>query len=209
MAAFSKELLDPKECVMLIIDHQPQMFFGVESTQRTAVMNNIVGLAKAMKVFEVPVIFSTIEAKTFSGPLYCALQNVFPDLVPIDRTNINAWEDKNVLKEVEKTKRKKLIIAGLWTEACVCFPALCAKSDGFDVYAVTDASAGATKEAHDMAIQRMIGAQVKPLTWAQVLLEFQRDWSHKKTYQQVMDIIKTHAGAYGLGVEYAEAMLPQ
>lgn len=209
MRQFSKVLLDPDDCVMLIIDEQPQMFFGVESTSRATIMNNVVGLAKAAKIFQVPLVLSTIEADTFSGQLYSALQNVYPQLMPIDRTNINSWEDQNVVKAVEKTKRKKLIIAGLWTEACVTFPALCAKSDGYDVYVVTDASGGATKEAHDMAIQRMLQAQIKTITWAQLMLEFQRDWNNKETYQQVMDVVKTHAGAYGLGVEYAETMLPQ
>lgn len=201
-------LLDPEKVTIMIIDEQPQMFFGVQNAPRTEVANNIVGLAKTAKVFNVPCILSTVTAKTFAGNMYSKIQQVYPDVIPIDRTNLNAWEDTNVKTAVEGTGRKILIMAGLWTEACVCFPALSAIQDGYEVYAVTDASGGASEEAHNIAVMRMVQAGVKPVTWLQVLLEFQRDWNNKETYTPVMDIIKEHGGAYGIGVEYAETMLP-
>ena len=137
------------------------------------------------------------------------IQAVYPQATPIDRTAINCWEDQNLKKAVEGTGRKKLILAGLWTEACVTYPALSALEDGYEVYVVADACGGATKEAHDLAMLRMIQAGVKPVTWQQVMLEFQRDWANKDTYAAVMAIIKEHSGAYGLGVEYSETMLPK
>ncbi|MDR1615611.1 MAG: hydrolase [Syntrophomonadaceae bacterium] len=209
MRNYPNVLLDPAEIALCIIDEQPEMFFGVESIERMPVMNAIVGLAKTAKVFKIPVIFSTVEAKTFSGPLYSKLQSVFPNQTPIDRTCLNAWEDMNFKKAVEAAGKKKIMIAGLWTEVCVTLPALSAKSEGYDVYIVADASAGASKEAHDISIQRMIQAGVKPVTWQASLLEMQRDWANKTTYDPVIQIITEHGGVYGLGLEYAKAMVPQ
>ncbi|MCL1866457.1 MAG: hydrolase [Oscillospiraceae bacterium] len=209
MRNYNKCLLDPEQSVVAIIDHQPQMYFGVESHCRTGIENSVTGLAKAAQLFAVPCILTTVEAQSFSGYLYSKVQDVFPQTAPIDRTCINAWEDANFKKAVEGTKRKTVILAGLWTEACVLFPALAMKHDGYDVYAVTDACGGATKEAHDMAVLRMTGAGVKPVTWMQVMLEWQRDWSNKETYDGVLAVVKEHGGAYGLGVEYAETMISQ
>ncbi len=209
MREYKKSLLDPQDVVFLLIDHEPQMFFGVESTSRTAVLNAVTGLAKTAQAFQIPIILSTVEANTFSGPLVSKVQSVYPDITPIDRTTLNAWEDKNFNKAVKDTKRKKLVIAGLWTEVCVTLPALAALEDGYEVYFVADASAGSSKEAHQMAIQRMIQAGAKPLTWMAALLELQRDWANKETYQAVTAIVQDHGGAYGLGLEYANTMIPK
>lgn len=203
----SLELLTPANCAVILIDHQPQMFFGVESANRETILNNVVGLAKAAKIFKVPTILTTVAAKTFSGPLVPQLQAVFPDQVPIDRTSMNSWEDKNLVAAVKKTKRKKLVIAALWTEVCLAFPAISAIQAGYDVYAVVDASGATTLEAHNMAIQRMIQCGVVPVTWIQILCELQRDWARQETYAPVMKLAKEHAGAYGVGIFYAESML--
>ena len=207
MRNYPNALLDPTQCAVLIIDHEPQMYFGVESAPRCSIENSVTGLAKAAQLFGVPCILSTVTAQTFSGPTAAKVQSVYPQVLPIDRTAINAWEDANFKKAVEGTKRKKVVIAGLWTEACVAFPALCMLEDGYDVYVAADACGGASKAAHDMAILRMTQAGVKPMTWMQVMLEWQRDWNNKETYNGVMTIVKEHGGAYGLGVEYSESML--
>ena len=207
MRNYQECLLDPEQSVVMIIDHEPQMYFGVESHHRYAIENNVTGLARAAQLFNVPCILTTVTAQTFSGFSYSKVQAVYPQTAPIDRTCINAWEDQNLKKAVEGTKRKKAVISGLWTEVCVLFPALCMMKDGYEVYVVTDACGGASKEAHDMAVLRMTQAGVKPVTWMQVMLEWQRDWNNKDTYNGVMAIVKEHGGAYGLGVEYAETML--
>lgn len=209
MRAYQQCLLNPTQAAIAIIDHQPQMYFGIESNRRGCVLNNTIALAKAAQVFGVPCVLTTVAANSFSGYLAAKIQQVYPNVTPIDRTTINAWEDANFKKAVEGTGRKKLILAGLWTEACVTYPALSAKQDGYEVFVVTDACAGASKEAHDMAVLRMTQAGVIPVTWQQVMLEFQRDWNNKDTYDQVMAIVKEFSGAYGLGVEYSETMLPK
>jgi nicotinamidase-related amidase len=174
---------------------------------RESVENSVVGLAKSAKLFNVPVVLTTVAAQSFSGFLIQKLQDTFPGAAPIDRTSINSWEDANLKKAVEQTGKKKIIIAGLWTEACVLFPALCMMSEGYELFVVTDASAGASKAAHKSAISRMCQSGAHMVTWMQVCLEWQRDWSDKTTYQGVMDIMKEHGGAYGFGIEYAESML--
>ena len=202
-----RELLNPQNCVVIFIDHQPQMTFGVTSIDRQALTNNVVGLAKAAKVFQVPVILTSVETKSFSGYIWPQLLEVFPGQAPIERTSMNSWEDAALVAAVEQTGRKKLVLAGLWTEVCIVFPALHALAAGYEVYVVEDACGGTSVAAHTAAMQRLIQAGAVPVTWLQVLLEFQRDWARRDTYDAVIGIVKQHAGAYGAGVEYAYTMV--
>ena len=203
----AKSLLTPDNCALLMIDFQPQMFFGIQSIDRQTLINNAVGLAKSAKVFRVPTILTTVAAESFSGPNLPQLQEVFPDKKPIDRTNMNAWEDENVVAAFEKTNRKKLLLAGLWTEVCIAYPALSAMEEGYEVYFVADACGDVSVTAHDMAVRRMVQAGAVPMNWLQVLLELQRDWARQETYEAVINVVKEHAGAYGQGAVYAQAML--
>ncbi|MNJ67828.1 nicotinamidase/pyrazinamidase [compost metagenome] len=120
---------------------------------------------------------------------------------------MNSWEDEAFVAAVKATGRKKLVMAALWTEVCLTFPALEAIEAGYEVYIVTDASGGTSQEAHDMAVQRMIQAGAIPVTWQQVLLEYQRDWSKRESYDAVMELVREHSGAYGMGVDYAYTMV--
>ena len=213
MAAFtgkggpSSRLLTPHNSMLLLIDHQPQMAFASHSIDVQLLINNVTGLAKSAKIFNVPVVLTTVAAKSFSGPLFPGVQEVYSSQAPIDRTTMNCWEDPKVVEAVKRTDRKKLIMAALWTEVCLATAALSALDDGYEVYIVTDASAGVTVEAHEMAIQRMIQAGAVPTTWLQVLLEWQRDWARQETYDAVLNVAKEHAGGYGLGINYAKTML--
>lgn len=200
-------LLTPENATVIFIDHQPQMTFGVTSIDRQTLINNTLILAKAAKVFNVPTILTTVETQSFSGYMWPQLLEIFPGQEPIERTSMNSWEDANFVAEVERIGRKKLVIAALWTEVCLTFPAIQALEAGYEVYAVEDASGGTTVAAHTMAMQRMIQAGVVPVTALQVLLEFQRDWARRETYDAVIDIVKEHTGAYGVGVEYAYTMV--
>ncbi|KMZ40820.1 MULTISPECIES: hydrolase [Bacillales] len=200
------DLLTADNSAIILVDHQPQMLFGVQSADRQTIINNTVGLAKTAKVFNAPIILTTVAAETFSGPIHPHIQEVFPDHKPIDRTTMNSWEDENFVEAVKKTGRKKLIMAALWTEVCLAFPVIAAIKDGYEVYIVTDASGGTTTEAHNMSIQRMIQAGAIPVTWQAVLLEYQRDWAREETYEAVMSIVMEHSGAYGAGVVYAQTM---
>jgi nicotinamidase-related amidase len=201
------ELLNPQNCAVIFIDHQPQMTFGVTSIDRQALTNNVVGLAKAAKVFQVPVILTSVETKSFSGYIWPQLLEALPGQEPIERTSMNSWEDARFVAAVERTGRKKLVMAGLWTEVCIVFPALQALAAGYEVYVVEDACGGTSVAAHTAAMQRLIQAGVVPVTWLQVLLEFQRDWARRDTYDAVISLVKQHAGAYGAGVEYAYTMV--
>jgi nicotinamidase-related amidase len=193
--------------MLLLIDHQPQMAFATHSIDGQTLVNNVTGLAKSARVFGVPTILTTVAAESFSGPIFPPVQAVFPDFKPIDRTTMNSWEDRNVVEAVARTGRRKLVMAALWTEVCLATAALSAIDDGFEVYIVTDASGGVTLEAHETAVQRMIQAGAVPMTWLQVLLEWQRDWARQETYDAVMAVAKEHGGAYGLGIGYAKVMI--
>jgi len=200
-------LLTPENCTMIFIDHQPQMTFGVANIDRQLLQNNVLGLAKSAKVFDIPTILTTVETKSFSGPMWPQLLDIFPKQNPIERTSMNSWEDDAFLAEVKRIGRKKLVIAALWTEICLAFPAIQAMEAGYEVYAVADASGGTSQMAHDMAMQRVVQAGAVPMTWVQVLLEWQRDWARKESYDAVINIVKEHCGAYGQGVEYAYTMV--
>jgi nicotinamidase-related amidase len=155
----------------------------------------------------VPTILTAVETQSFSGYVWPELLAIFPNLKPIERSSMNSWEDAKFVEAVKKTGKKKLVIAALWTEVCLLFPALQALAEGYEVYAVVDASGGTSPVAHDSAVQRMVQAGVIPVTWQQVMLEYQRDWARKETYDAVINIVKQHSGAYGMGVEYAYTMV--
>src|SRR3954451_7491204 len=202
-----KGLLTPDNCVVAIIDLQPQMLFGVANFDRQTIINNNVALSKAARVFGVPVVLSTVETKSFSGNMWPQIQAIFPKQEPIERSSMNSWDDKNFVAAVEKTGRKKIVLTGLWTETCVALATIQAIYDGYDVHVVEDCCGDVSQLAHDNAMKRVIQAGAKPVTALSVMLEWQRDWAHKETYDAVMDIVKTHFGAYGVGVEYAYTMV--
>jgi nicotinamidase-related amidase len=202
-----KGLLTPDNCVVAIIDLQPQMLFGVTNFDRQTIINNNVALLKATRVFDVPVVLSTVETKSFSGNMWPQIQAIYPDRTPIERSSMNSWDDKNFVAAIEKSGKKKILLAGLWTETCITLPTIQAIHDGYEIYVVEDCCGDLTQLAHDNAMKRVIQAGAKPVTAVMVMLEWQRDWALKDTYDAVMDIVKTHCGAYGIGVEYAYTMV--
>ena len=202
------DVLTPHNSQMIFIDHQPQMAFGVQSIDRQVLKNNTVALAKAAKVFNIPTVITTVETQAFSGHTYPELLDVFPGQKILERSSMNSWDDQKVRDALKASGRKKVVVAGLWTEVCNNSFALCAMAEGdYEIYMVADASGGTSKEAHDYAMQRMIQAGVVPVTWQQVMLEWQRDWANRDTYDAVMAIVREHSGAYGMGVDYAYTML--
>ncbi|GGC85910.1 hydrolase [Undibacterium terreum] len=204
------ELLTPKNCQVIFIDQQPQMAFGVVSIDRQTLKNNVVGLAKAAKAFGIPTTITTVETQGFSGPTYPELLDVFPGKEILERSSMNSWDDQKVRNALANNGRKKVVVSGLWTEVCNNSFALSAMQEGgYEIYMVADASGGTSVEAHDFAMQRMIQVGVIPVTWQQVMLEWQRDWARKETYDAVMAIVREHSGAYGMGVDYAYTMVHQ
>src|SRR5712691_4146021 len=202
-----KGLLTPDNCVVTLIDLQPQMLFGVANFDRQSIINNNVALSKAARVFDVPVVLSTVETKSFSGNMWPQIQAVFPKQTPIERTTMNSWDDENFVGAVKKSGRKKIVLSGLWTETCVALPTIQAMHDGYEVYVVEDCCGDVSQLAHDNAMKRVVQAGARPVTALSVMLEWQRDWAARDTYDAVMDIVKTHFGAYGMGVEYAYTMV--
>src|SRR3989440_12869303 len=124
-------LLTPKDSVLLLIDHHPFQFANLHSHEPTMVVNNVIGLAKAAKLFGVPTILTTVLEER-GGLLIKGLQDVFPEQKPINRTWINTWQDPRVVEAVKRTGRKKVVMAVLWTEVCLAMPADQAQGVGDD-----------------------------------------------------------------------------
>lgn len=202
------EVLTPQNCQVIFIDQQPQMAFGVQSIDKQTLKNNVVGLAKAAKIFNIPTTITTVETTSFSGYTYPELLDVFSGQAVLERTSMNSWDDQKVRDALAKNGKKKVVVSGLWTEVCNNTFALSAMDEGdYEIYMVADASGGTSKEAHDYAMQRMVQAGVVPVTWQQVLLEWQRDWARRESYDAVMALVKQHSGGYGMGVDYAYTMV--
>jgi nicotinamidase-related amidase len=201
-------LLTPEESVLLLIDHQPFQLANVNSHEPTMVINNTVGLAKTAKVFDVPVILTTVlEAR--GGKIFQGIQDVFPDNKPIDRLFINSWQDANVVAAVKATQRKKLVIASLWTEMCLAMPAIQAQGEGYDVYVVTDASGGVSPESHEMAVRRMVQAGIVPITWMGLTGEWQRDYAREKTLPELVKVVLEHGGGSGVAYLWEQQLLAE
>jgi nicotinamidase-related amidase len=198
-------LLRPEDSILVLIDHQPYQFTNLNSHDPQTVINNVVGLAKAAKVFNVPTILTTVIEER-GGYLIKALQDVFPEQRPIDRTFINTWEDPNGTSIVKKSGRKQLILAALWTEICLAMPAIQALGEGYEVFIVTDASGGVSAESHDMAVRRLVQAGAVPITWVAVMSEWQRDWA-RDTADALTDIVVEHGGASGVAYAWEQQLL--
>jgi nicotinamidase-related amidase len=196
------KLINAENSAFIFIDHQPQMSFGVTNIDRQLLKNNTLALAKTARLFNIPTILTAVETESFSGYIWPELLDVLKQ-DPVERTSMNSWDSENFVKAVKATGRKKLVMAALWTEACLIFPVLCALEEGYEVYIVTDASGGTSEEAHNAAVRRMEQAGAHSLTVIQTLLEVQRDWAKRDSYNGVMEIVREHFGAYGMGVDYA------
>jgi nicotinamidase-related amidase len=199
-------LLTPDNCVLLLIDHQPFQFAGLRSHDTQTIINNVVGLARSAKLFNVPTLLTTVVEER-GGYLLKQLQDVFPEQKPINRTFINTWEDTRVVEWVKQTGRKKIVMAALWTEICLAMPVIQALGEGYEVYIVTDASGGVTVEAHEMAIQRMIQAGAVPLTWTVFASELQRDWARTDTVPGLARLLVDYMGVVGTSFTWEQQLL--
>jgi nicotinamidase-related amidase len=184
------QLLTPQNSAMIIIDYQLVQIGSIASMDRRTLVSNIVAVARIAKLYSLPIVLSTVNVKTgLNQPTIHQLEELFPTVESFDRTTINAWEDVDFIKAVKATGRKKLIMAALWTEACLTFPALDALRDGYEVYPVVDAVGGTSPEAHRAALERIIQAGAKPLSWIQLVCELQRDWLRKETVPEFANIL--------------------
>ena len=210
MQAFPKvgleALLTPDNCVVVLIDHQPFQLANVNSHEPTMVINNTIGLAMTAKAYGIPTILTTVTEER-GGQIFKGIQDIFPDQKTINRTYINAWEDQRVVEAVKKTGRRKIAFAALWTEMCLAMPAIQAMGEGYDVYVVTDASAGVSVEAHDMAIRRLVAAGAQPITWLGMAGELQRDWARTQYLGDVAKIFAERGGATGSALAWEMQLL--
>jgi nicotinamidase-related amidase len=197
------EMLTPQNCAVALIDYQPAMYQGVQSHDRLVPFNNVQAVAKAAKLFGIPTIISTVAAETFSGPFMPEITELFPKNPIIDRTSMNAWLDPNFRKAVHETGRKRIVCAGLWTEACVMFVALDMLKEGFEIFVPADACGDLSVEAHNRSMDRLVQAGAIPITSLQLVFELQQDWARQETYEGVMDILRAHS-PYGIQVRFSK-----
>jgi nicotinamidase-related amidase len=183
-------LLTPKNSAFLIIDYQPLQVSSIASMDRRTLVTNIVAVAKAAKLYALPIVLSTVNVKTGANePTIHQVAEVLAGIEAFDRTTINAWEDEQFVTAVKVTGRKKLIMTALWTEVCLSFPALDALREGYEIYPVVDAVGGTSVEAHRAALERIVQAGAQPTSWVQLLCELQRDWSRTETAQPFAEIL--------------------
>ncbi|UEX79616.1 hydrolase [Spiribacter halobius] len=203
MAHPMHEQLSPQNCALALIDFQPAMYQGVYSHDRLALMHNVQILAKTARLFDVPVTLSTVAQDSFAGPFMPEVTELFPQAEVIDRTSINSWLDPNFRRAVEATGRKRIVVAGLWTEACVMFPTLEMLAAGYQVHVPADACGDVSPEAHERAVQRLVQAGAVPMNALQFTFELQQDWARQETYDGVMEILKAHT-PYGIQVRFSK-----
>jgi nicotinamidase-related amidase len=212
MSSTDKGLLTPDNCAVIFIDYQPPMFFGGTDTDWEALLKNALVLGRAARMFGVPVILTSMESAEFEAAVAPQLRALFPDQAVIQRSSMNAWDDPGFVAAVRKTGRRNVLLAGLWSEACLAFPALQMLEEGYGVYAVKDASRGADPTAQDTALRRVEQAGGVSVTALQVLLEFQRDWGRPEHREEVRAIVRERCGSASprarrsaMGVYYAPA----
>ncbi|ATD67778.1 hydrolase [Luteimonas chenhongjianii] len=193
-------LLTPDNHALIMIDHQYLQLLSVRSHTVEEVVSNAVITARTAKIFDVPTLFTTAFAER--QELIKEIQVIDPEQVPIDRTGLNSWDDQRVVDWVEATGKKKLVMAGLWTEVCLAMPVLSSLAAGYEVYIVTDASGGSSPEAHERAVQRMIQAGARPITSLAYLSELQRDWKYESTATDVVNLAVEMGTASGHGLRW-------
>jgi nicotinamidase-related amidase len=200
-------LLTPQNCAVAFIDHQPQMLFGVASMDRSALVNNMLLLAKAAREYQVPTVLTAVETEGFSGYMLPQLLDVYEGQEIVERSSMNSWDDLGFRGAIEATGRRNILLSGLWTEVCIAWPTIEMIAAGYNLYIVEDACGGTSVAAHEAALSRMVQAGAVRLTTLPAVLEFQRDWADHTHYDALMKLIREHAGAYGAGVEYAYTMV--
>ena len=201
------QLMTPADCAVVFADQQAGLAFAVQSIDRQVLLNNSIALARTAGVFSLPVVATTSASKVYSGPLMPALQSAMPDVVAIERRSMNVWEDEAARTAIKNTGRRRLIVSGLLTEACISFFVLSALADGFEVFVVADACGGASEYGHELALRRMTARGAQLTSWLQVLLELQRDWTRRETYAGARAIVESNGGGYGIGLAYSRDMI--
>lgn len=189
------EELTPDNCAILLIDHQAGLFLGVHSIDQQVLKNNSIALAKAAKAMDIPTIITTSSAVGPNGPTIPEIINLFPGQPIHDRSPINLWNDETSREAIQATGRKKLIMAAITTDVCLLFPALAALKEGYDVYAVLDASGTWSEKAELATALRLQQAGAICTNWISVAaeLKYSEDMEHTDAVNKVFG---EHMGLY-------------
>jgi nicotinamidase-related amidase len=183
-------LLTPQNCALIIIDYQPTQIQSIRSMDQQVLVDRVVQLARLGMLYRLPIVLSTVNVTSGKNePTIAPLRDVLPGIPTLDRTTINAWEDVEFRQAVRAAGRRKLIMAALWTEACLTFPALDAMLAGYETYPVTDAVGGTSPEAHQAGLDRIAQAGGQPTSVVQVACELQRDWARQETANSFSQIL--------------------
>ncbi|RXG89303.1 isochorismatase family protein [Bradyrhizobium vignae] len=170
-------LLTPQNCVLVLIDYQPEQYSSVTSSSREEITLNAVALCKLAQAYGIPVVLSTVAVDMgVNEGTIPEIRAALPGVEEIDRTGVNAWEDDDFRKAVQDTGRRKVVIGALWTEVCLAFPMLDMLAEGYEVYPVADAVGGISPAAC-RAFDRMIQAGARPITAISFGCEIMRNWA--------------------------------
>lgn len=202
--------INSDEVAILLIDHQSGLFQTVKDIEVTALRNNVAALAKVAAIENIPVFTTASEPNGPNGPLMPEIHELAPHAIYIPRNGeINAWDTPAFADAVRKSGKKKLIIAGVLTSVCVAFPSISAKSEGFDVFAVIDASGDMSPLSTQITTARLALADVVPISTAAVLSEIQKTWhrgdalEYASAYSKVMppyqSLIESYQKAVSVG----------
>jgi nicotinamidase-related amidase len=184
-------LLTPQNAALVLIDFQPGQLQAVTSIDHNLLVDNVVSVARLAKTFELPIVLSTVNVASGVKSTIPELKSVLSTSLEIDRSEFNAWENGELRHAVERTGRRKLVLAALSTEVSLAFPALDAMRDGYEIYPVVDAVGGTSVEAHRAGLERIVRAGGQPISWVSVACELQRDWARFDTISNVVDIVFT------------------
>jgi nicotinamidase-related amidase len=175
------QFLNAATSVLLIVDHQANLYNGIVSHKPSYVKNNMVALATGASLLDVPVVLTAISPQT-NGPTIREITELFPQANVINRAfpSFDAFDEKAVLDALKSSGRQQLVVTGLWTSMCMSFTAQRGLEEGFEVFGVMDTSGSESLDAYNMAVQRMIHAGVIPCTWMQTVSEWMDNWLHPK-----------------------------
>lgn len=184
-------LLTPENSALVLIDYQPGLVEGTHSISRDVLINNVVAMAKASNMYQLPTIVTTIAVQAgYEEDTIPEVKHLLKSAVNVDRNTVDAWDSPDFRTAVEATGRKKIIMAALWTEVCLVYPALDMMREGYEVYALSDVSGGTTADAHERGMQRLIQAGAVPVTWEAVMAELGRLGSYE--LNDFVDIMNEH-----------------
>jgi nicotinamidase-related amidase len=189
-------LLTPQNAMLMVIDYQPTQVNSIQSMDRETLVDHVVTVIKTARTYGLPVVHSTVNVRTGrNAPPVRPVLDAFGSDDYFDRTTINAWEDVEFRAAVEAAGRRKLIIAALWTEACLTFPTLDALRAGYEVFPVVDAVGGTSLLAHETALRRVAQAGAQLITIPALLCELQRDWARTATVPAFVSLLFGKDGA--------------